>query len=255
MGLKPFQGQIEWSPAAEWSHPETSADWKTKREEECDYWISQRVNPVGKFTVGRVHRCRSNTDTVSAECKVAKHSLTGKAAVLTISVGLARFLCVYCCSWTLCRCFLANNPVVFPDLFGSFLLSVVTAVSLKKLKLGDVAYTGQAGGVEAPITCCKDFQHLKSLLTSDAGRVNRGSPWVWRVLLFYVFPNLKKCSTQPIPPSVISIHLCRPADAPREKHNRIWVAINSEWLLSLVNLLLTRFRGQRPICQVSRLRH
>lgn len=26
VGLKPFQGQIEWSPAAEWSHPETSAD-------------------------------------------------------------------------------------------------------------------------------------------------------------------------------------------------------------------------------------
>lgn len=57
----------------------------------------RRVNLVGKHTVGRVHRCFPNTDTVPAECKVAKHPLhrTGEAllgadAVLTISGGLVQ---------------------------------------------------------------------------------------------------------------------------------------------------------------------
>lgn len=50
-GLKPFQEKVEWSPVSEWTLPETENGWKTKREEECDYWISQRINRVGKHTV------------------------------------------------------------------------------------------------------------------------------------------------------------------------------------------------------------
>lgn len=38
-----------------------------------------------------------------------------------------------------------------------------------------------------------------------------------------------------------------------ERHNPILLALNSEWLLSLENLRVTRFRGKHRICQVSAL--
>lgn len=41
----------------EWSLLETENGWKTKRQEECDYWISQRVYCVGKHSIKGVHWC------------------------------------------------------------------------------------------------------------------------------------------------------------------------------------------------------
>lgn len=162
-------------------------------------------------------------------------------------------ICVYCCAcvWTLCQRFLLMALLSFlhkqNDLFSSVFHLVVPTVSLKKLKQGDLLCTEQADGVEGWSTnnLLFSLHHLFQCVFADlkSWRFNHRYPWVWRLLLFYVFPNLKKCSTQPIPQSVISIRFCQPANAPREKHNRIWVALNSEWLLSLVNLLLTRFRG------------
>lgn len=69
--LKPFRMEVEWPAVSERTLPETENSWKTKQEEECDYWIgplSQRVNRVGKHAVERVDWCFWETDTVSAEC-------------------------------------------------------------------------------------------------------------------------------------------------------------------------------------------
>lgn len=66
-GFKAFQGKVELSPVSEWTLPETENGFKTKRLQECDYWISQRVNCVGKHAAERVHWSFSETDTVSAE--------------------------------------------------------------------------------------------------------------------------------------------------------------------------------------------
>lgn len=163
-------------------------------------------------------------------------------------------MCVYCCalaaqSWTLCRGLLVNDPVVFPDLLGSSVHSADTAVSLKKLTLEDVASTGQTGGVEGGgINNLLLFHHLQSPHPCSPQMLEglpADIPETGESCYFMSFLTLK---------NVRLIHLCRPADAPREKPNRIWAALNNEWLLSLVNLLLTRFRGQQPICQMSRLR-
>lgn len=54
---------------------------------------------------------------------------------------------------------------------------------------------------------------------------------------------------------LISIHLCRLGNAPPKDIIGFLAALNSEWLLSLGNVLVTRFRRERRVCQVSTLRH
>lgn len=56
-GLKPFRMRQNGSLLSEWILPETEKDWKTRPEEECGDWISQRVNCVGKHAAERVHWC------------------------------------------------------------------------------------------------------------------------------------------------------------------------------------------------------
>lgn len=168
MGLKPFQGQIEWSPGR-WMDPSRNLQWLKDKtwggmwlldfpeSEPCWHthsWKSSLVPHKYWYCLSWMQGGEAFTPCNwknTPRCRNCAHN------ELWISVYWSLIgICVYCCacvawSWTLCRRFLLMTLLSFlhtqKDPFCSAFHPVVIIGSLIKLKW-DLEYTGHAGGVE-----------------------------------------------------------------------------------------------------------